>query len=210
MPRQTPKENTADLRGKIAREAAILLYFGLEKEYKQGKLKAAKNVGAHVLPSNLEVALELDRIADETEGSARTARLIQMRTQALKIMKLLDEYCPVLIGSVWRGTIRHGSDVDIEAFGDEPEEVVTLLKAGGLKITKTERMTVTEHGKTETSLHIHTEITGGHTTEIVVRAQEEAGKKRTCDTFGDQIKGLTIRQLEKLLKEDPTKKFIPS
>jgi predicted nucleotidyltransferase len=210
LPRQTSKENTADLRGKIAREAATLLYFGLEKEYKQAKVKAAKNVGAHVLPSNLEVALELDRIADETEESARTARLIQMRTQALKIMKLLDEYCPVLIGSVWRGTIRRGSDIDIEAFGDEPEEVVTLLKAGGLKITKTERMTVTEHGKTETSLHIHTEITGGHTTEIVVRAQEEAGKKRTCDTFGDQIKGLTIRQLEKLLKEDPTKKFIPS
>ena len=96
----------SDLRGKIAKEAATLLYFGAEKEYKQAKLKAAKTIGTHFLPTNLEVAVELDKIAEAHEGPARKERLIQMRQEALKIMKTLKEYSPILIGSVWRGTAK--------------------------------------------------------------------------------------------------------
>jgi len=55
------------LRKRIAREAASLLYFGAEKEYKQAKLKAAKTVKSKFLPTNLEVALELDKIARKTK-----------------------------------------------------------------------------------------------------------------------------------------------
>jgi predicted nucleotidyltransferase len=181
----------------------------MEKEYRQAKLKAAANLGVHVLPSNLEVALELDKVAQETEGSARTERLIQMRTEALTLMKALSVYCPVLIGSVWRGTIRRGSDIDIEVFHDTPEEVVTALGAAGLKIQKIEQMTTTEHGKTGTSLHIHGESTQKNPVEIVVRAGEEKGKRRKCDTYGDEIKGLTIQQLGKLLIENSSKQFLP-
>jgi hypothetical protein len=68
-----------DIHCRVAREAATLLYFGAEKEYKQAKLKAAKTFGVHFLPTNLEVALELDRIAEEKEGSARKERLVLMR-----------------------------------------------------------------------------------------------------------------------------------
>ena len=117
-----------DLKCRVAREAATLLYFGAEKEYKQAKEKAAKTLGTHFLPSNMEVALELDKIAEENEGAKRIERLIQMRNEALKIMKLLDAYCPVLIGSVWRGTIKQGSDIDIAVYTDEPEEIVQILK----------------------------------------------------------------------------------
>ena len=60
----------SDLRCKIAKEAATLLYFGAEKEYKQAKVKAAKTLGAHFLPTNLEVAVELDKIAEAQEGPA--------------------------------------------------------------------------------------------------------------------------------------------
>ncbi len=133
-----------------------------------------------------------------------------MRIEALEIMKMLDAYCPLLIGSVWRGTIRRSSDIDVEAYFDDPEEIVMLLKAGGLKISRTDRMTVTEHDKTETSFHIHAESSGKYIVEVVVRSIEEAGRKRICDTFGDKIKGLTIRELAKLLKENPTQTFIPS
>lgn len=120
--------NSLPLRKKIAREAASLLYFGIEKEYKQAKLKAAKTVRSKFLPTNREVALELDRIAEENEGSARNERLIQMRKEALTLMKTLRAYKPILIGSVWRGTIRHGSDIDIVVRHDEPEDISKILK----------------------------------------------------------------------------------
>jgi len=206
---KTSSKKTAELRRRIAREAAVLLYFGLEKEYKQAKLKAAESLSAHVLPSNLEVAIELDQIAEETEGPARGERLVQMRTDALKVMKALRVYCPVLLGSVWRGTIRKGSDIDIEAFSDEPESLVNVLNAGVVNVLKTQYVTTTEHGKAIVSFHVTAESTNGHQLEIVVRPSEETGKKRTCDTFGDEIKGLNVRDLERLLKEHPSNRFLP-
>ncbi|MEM2098962.1 MAG: nucleotidyltransferase domain-containing protein [Candidatus Bathyarchaeia archaeon] len=198
----------ASLRSKIAREAATLLYLGIEKEYKQAKLKAVETLGAHFLPTNLEVALELDRLADETEGTARRERLAKMRKTALEVMSILGNYHPVLVGSVWRGTIRCGSDIDLAVYHDSPSEIVSLLKASGLIISRVEKNTVTKKGKVESSVHIYVEI-AGHNVEIVVRSPEEKSKRKICEIFGDEIKGLNLRELEALLKENPHRKFIP-
>src|SRR4030066_1116952 len=92
------KTKPQELRRKVAREAAVLLYFGSEKEYKQAKVKAAETLRTHSLPSNREVALELDIVADENEGAARKQRLIQMRQEALEIMTAIEACKPVLIG----------------------------------------------------------------------------------------------------------------
>ena len=197
-------------RSKIAREAASLLYFGLEKEYKQAKVKAAQNLGIQILPSNLEVALELDQVAEENEGPNRTQNLIEMRKEALHIMKALKEYHPLLIGSVWRGTIRRGSDIDISVYNDAPCDVISSIKVVGLEISKTERMTITKHGKIEDSFHIYTHTLTNHPVEITVRNTDQAGKKRKCETFGDEIKGLTISELDKIIVANPSQRFIPS
>jgi predicted nucleotidyltransferase len=200
---------TADLNYRVAREAATLLYFGAEKEYKQAKVKAAETLGTHFLPSNLDVALELDKIAEENEGAQRKEHLIQMREEALKIMKLLDAYCPVLIGSVWRGTIRQGSDIDIAVYIDEPEEIVKILKAQEIRISKTAWTTVNKRGSTSASFHIYAETSVKLGLEIVARNTDEAGKKRKCEIFGDEMKGLRVQELEKVLKTNPTKQFLP-
>jgi predicted nucleotidyltransferase len=199
----------SDLRCKIAREAATLLYFGAAKEYKQAKIKAAKTLGSNFLPSNREVAVELDNIADMLEGPARKGRLSRMRKEALKIMKIFKEYCPILIGSVWRGNIRQGSDIDIALYHDTTDEIVDALKKNGFKISKTERTTETKMGTPESSFHIYVETTGKPTAELVVRNSEEAGSKRKCEIFGDEIKGMKIEELERLLNENPAEKFLP-
>jgi predicted nucleotidyltransferase len=199
-----------NLRNRVKREAATLLYFGAEKEYKQAKVKAAETFGVHFLPSNVEVALELDKIAEENEGTARRERLIQMRREALKIMKLLSSFYPVLIGSVWRGTIKRESDIDIAVYVDESEEVVNVLKAGGVKVLKAVWTSVNKRGATLESFHIYCETSAKHRLEIVVRDREEAGKKRKCETFGDELKGLNIKELAKVLERNPTQQFIPS
>jgi hypothetical protein len=199
-----------DLKQRVAKEAATLLYFGAEKEYKQAKDKAAQTFGVHFLPSNHVVALELDKIAEENEGPKRKARLIQMRKEALAIMQLLSGFCPVLIGSVWRGTIKQGSDIDIAVYADDPEEIVNSLKAGGVKILKTGWTTVNKRGTTLESFHIYAETRAKHGLEIVARSREESGKKRKCETFGDELKGLKLKELEKVLETNPTQQFIPS
>ena len=199
----------SDLRCKIAKEAATLLYFGAEKEYKQAKLKAARTLGTHFLPTNCEVAVELDKIAEAHEGPARKERLIQMRKEALRIMKILRAYSPILIGSVWRGTIRQGSDIDIAVYHDVPDEILNFLKSG-VKIAKTEWTTVTKRGKTEASFHIYVETSSKQKAEIVVRSPDEEGYRRKCEVFGDELKGLNVQELEWVLKENPAQKFIPA
>ena len=201
---------TAELKSKVAREAATLLYFGAEKEYKQAKVRAAETLGSHFLPSNLEIALELEKIAEENEGSKRKERLIEMRKEALKLMKILDAYCPVLIGSVWRGTIKRGSDIDIAAYADYPDAIIKALKEEDVKILKTVWTTVNKRGTTFASFHIYGETSSKYGLEIVARNEEEAGKKRKCEIFGDEMKGLDIKELKKVLDKNPTQQFIPS
>jgi predicted nucleotidyltransferase len=133
-----------------------------------------------------------------------------MRREALEVMKMVKPFCPVLIGSVWRGTIRRGSDIDIAVYHDAPEEITSLLEDNGLKILRAERVTVTKQGKTEASLHIHAETPSKHGVEVVVRAAEEAGRKRKCEVFGDEIRGLRVQELEKVLKENPGQRFLPA
>jgi predicted nucleotidyltransferase len=198
-----------EFKRRVAREAATLLYFGAEKEYKQAKDKAAQTLGTHFLPSNLEVALELDRVAEENEGAKRKERLVQMRGEALDVMRLLAGFCPVLIGSVWRGTIKQGSDIDIAVYADDPQEIVAALKAGGAGVLRTAWTTVNKRGATLESFHIYAQTNAKHGLEIVARSREEAGKKRRCETFGDELRGLTIRELDKILQSNPTQKFIP-
>jgi len=198
-----------NLRKRIAREAAILLYTSQEKEYKQAKKLAAKTLRVRVLPSNLEVAEELDKIAEEKEGSSRGKQLLQMRKEALKIMEALKEFNPRLVGSVWRGTAHQNSDIDIHTFSQDPKPVLDQLQECGYRVTSSEWRSVTKRGKKVSSFHIHLVLSSGNEAEVVVRDPEKLGRLERCEIYGDAITGLSSPQLLKVLKESPLQKFVP-
>lgn len=197
-----------DMRRNVAREAAALIYFGIEKEYKQAKIRAAKILGINFLPTNIEVAMELDRMAEENEGAARMERLVKKRREALNLMKILEKYSPLLVGSVWRGTIHRESDIDIVVYHNDPREILTLLEKR-FKILEHGWIAVTKKGKPKKSFHILLELSNSEKAEINVRGAEEIGIKEICEIYGDTISGLDISGLEKLLAENPTKRFVP-
>lgn len=197
------------MRKKVAREAALLLYTSQQKEFKQAKLKAAQTVGARILPSNLEVAVELNEIADEYEGQKRLRHLTQMRREALEIMKSVKDFNPRLIGSVWRGTAHRNSDIDIVVFSPNPKLTVNQLKRDGYEISKTERVSKVTGEGSEESFHIYMPLPSGDEAEIIVRGLEKMNKKKMCEIYGDVIRGLNITQLEGILKEEPTRRFLP-
>jgi len=197
------------LKKRVAREAALLLYTLQEKEYKQAKKRAAENLGARVLPSNLEVARELDAIAEDREGSLRHERLVQMRKEALKIMRVLENFNPLLVGSVWRGTINKNSDIDVVAFASKPDAILAQLQKTGFPISKTEWMAVTKEGGKETSFHIYLALPSGNEAEVVVRPPDKRGYYEKCEIYGDKVTGLSIQQLAKVLEENPLARFVP-
>jgi len=198
------------VKAKVAREAAILLYSQLEKEYKQAKLKAANTWGTRVLPSNREVAEELDKVADEAEGSIRRERLVQMRKDALSVMVTLGDLHPRLVGSVWRGTTHKHSDIDIEAFTSDPEIVLERLRQSGLNFRGVEWQPVTKGDSIEVALHVYLVLPSGNEAEVVVRSPEKLNETEKCEIFGDTIKGLNVHQLRKVLMENPTRMFVPN
>jgi predicted nucleotidyltransferase len=185
------------------------LYTSQEKEYKQAKQRAAQALGARVLPSNRDVANELDLLADELEGSARQERIVQMRHEALEIMKVLKGFQPILIGSVWRGTANRHSDIDIVTFSAQPTKVQAKLEHEGFAVTKTEWQSAPKVDKGDRSFHIYVDLQSGNQVEVVVRSVERMNQKVICEIYGDTVTGLNLQELMNLLRENPLKKFMP-
>jgi predicted nucleotidyltransferase len=191
-------------RSDVAREAARILYSRNIKEYKEAKEIAAANLGVKLLPSNYEVAIELDRLAEKIEGSSRYERLIEMRKIALEIMYAIKKYSPKLIGSVWRGVAREGSDIDIIVSHDKPNEVLEELF--NYNLIKVKESFFMLDGIPHKSLHLWFKIKS-YDAEIVIHPREIV--KERCEIFGDEKRGLKIEQLEKLIESDPLRRFIP-
>jgi len=189
-------------RSSVAAEAARLLYSGAAEEYIKAKEMAAASLGAKAVPSNYEVAVELDRLADEAEGGERQRRLVEMRKTALGVMKSLSAFSPRLIGSVWRGTARRGSDVDVVALAEAPMRVEAALTGYGIL----EKGEVTFKGGVH-AYHIKLTV-GSDEVEVVVRAPSEYTEDR-CDVYGDVKRGVTLPELERLLRVDPLRRFVP-
>jgi len=202
--------HSADSRAKVANEAASLLYTEQEKEYKQAKLKAAKMLGLHVLPSNAEIAAALDQIAEEREGEEREKNLVLKRKEALEIMESLKENHPRLTGSVWRGTAHKNSDIDVVAFSDNPEAVLRKLQRSNYKITSKEWQSVTEHGEEIRTFHVHLTLLSNNEVEVIVRSLERIHVKEVCEIYGDVQTGLEIDELTRLLETAPTRKLTPT
>lgn len=195
-------------RHDVAREAARLLYNRSVKEYKNAKEMAAASLGSRALPSNYEIAVELDVLTDEYEGPGRQRMLIGMREIALDVMKELGDLSPVLIGSVWRGTVRKGSDIDIIVYHPESAKVAQIL--GKYTIVEEVKTQFIVDGMPMTSTHISM-IIDEYPVEVVVRLPEDRDfyTDERCETYGDFKRGISLRELEKLMSADPLRRFIP-
>jgi predicted nucleotidyltransferase len=198
-----------DPRHEVAREAARLLYTGASEEYMHAKEQAAQSLGIETKPSNHEVAVELDLLADEIEGKDRAEFIIKMRGLALGLMSVLSDVKPVLRGSVWRGTARKGSDIDIDVYSNEPGEVKRLLEDSYYEVSSVEENVAASGRETSRSTHIKVLLEDEIEGEVVVRPVEEHGLEVRCEVYGDIKKGLRFPELEKLMNTDPLRKFVP-
>src|SRR5215208_6890093 len=134
----TAHERMSDsrLRQAIALEAARLMYERVESEYFTAKRKAAKRlcrggVKPEDLPSNAEIREQIQLFARIHEGDKRTQHLLEMRLEALRLMRVLRPFRPRLIGSVMTGHVRKGRDIDLHVFTDTVGLVTDLLEGEG-------------------------------------------------------------------------------
>ena len=123
--RSKPPLQRSKLRRQIAFEAAQLLYRRQETEYYTAKMKAARRickgwVKPADLPGNAEIRDEVLSLTRTFERDTCADELREMRFEALRMMRVLANFKPKLIGSVLTGHIRRGSDIDLHVFCNSP------------------------------------------------------------------------------------------
>jgi hypothetical protein len=111
---------------------------------------------------------------------------------------------------VWRGTAHQNSDIDILTYAENPREIVLALQTNHYSIANTEFQTVIWKGAKKRFFHIYIDLPSTSKVEIVVHPREDINHPFKCEIYGDPIIGLTIQQLQQILKEDPDRKFVPS
>src|ERR1051325_11028672 len=189
------------LRQAIALEAARLMYERVESEYYTAKRKAAKRVCRQQvkpedLPSNAEIREQIQLFARLHEGENRTRHLREMRLEALRLMRLLRQFRPRLIGSVMTGHVRKGSDIDIHLFSDSVGLITDLLEQEGYQ-HDVERKQVVKHGEARVFTHVH--VPGRFNFELTVYAEDKAHYVFKSSVTGKAIERASVRELEELI-----------
>ena len=134
-PRSTSRIDAhADVRNRVAREAARLIGVGEAADYPHARNKAAQRLGvsdATLLPANrdIEVALrEYQRLFRPDTGN-RTQRY---REAAVEAMEFLASFQPMLAGPVLDGTADAHAVVTLHLHADDTDAVIHHLRQHGI------------------------------------------------------------------------------
>lgn len=192
------------VRRQIAFEAAQLMYRRQESEYYRAKMKAARRickgwVKPSDLPSNAEIRDQVQMLARMHEGPQRDQDLLEMRLEALRLMRVLRAFRPRLIGSVMTGHVRKGSDIDLHVFSDSYEAVTAALDLEGL-VYDVERKRVRKHGEERIFTHVH--VRDRFPFELTVYAANQAHYVFKSSVTGKAIERASIAELEQLLQRE--------
>ena len=177
------------------------MYERVESEYFRAKMKAARRfckgwVKPADLPSNAEIRDEIQSFARLHEGEKRLENLLEMRLEALHLMRLLRRYRPRLIGSVFTGHIRKGSDIDLHLFSDSIDAITLDLDSEGY-VYDVEKKQVRKNNEERIFTHIH--IQGRFPFELTVYSSDQAHFVFKSSITGKAIERASIAELEQFL-----------
>lgn len=193
------------IRRQIAFLAAQLMYHRTESEYFTAKRKAAKQLGVEYrfrpgdLPSNAEIRDQIQAMARTHEGPRRLERLREMRVEALRLMRKLARFRPRLIGSVWTGHVRSGSDIDIHLFSDSQSIVTDCLDEYSLSY-EVQHKRIVKYGEERVFTHIH--IDDRFPYELTLYPEDKAHYVFKSSITGKAIERASIAELESALKAE--------
>ena len=151
------------------------------------------------LPSNREIRDQVQSLARMHEGERRTENLREMRVAALRMMRILANFRPRLIGSTMTGHVRQGSDIDVHCFSDSIEAVSAALEAEGTS-HEVERKKVRKQGVEQTFVHIH--AWDRFPFELTIYGSQMAHYVFKSSVTGKAIERASIAELEQMLSRE--------
>ena len=128
------EESRGGLRAEIAAAAAgMIAEDGLD--YASAKRKAyerltggkGSRIAKALLPSNEEIEDALREYQQIFQSDSQPARLRALRQKALALMRLLEDFSPMLTGAVANGTAGEYSDIHLHCFADSAKDLGIFL-----------------------------------------------------------------------------------
>jgi hypothetical protein len=131
-----------DERHQIAQFAArIMVEDGIE-DYATAKRKAARQAGVpdtRQLPTNEEIEAAVRTHQTLFEGEKHRARLGELRSVAITLMRKLNAFNPHLTGSVLSGRAGKYADINLHLYTDNPKALQLYLIDRGISYTEGHR-----------------------------------------------------------------------
>ena len=127
-------------RSRIAQAAARLIAEHGMTDWSAAKRKAARQLGVPEdarLPSNEDVQQALTDYHALFADAAHTASLHAQRVTALRWMRRLERWSPLLVGGVAAGWATVHSDIRIEIVADDPKAIEMILVGEGVQYAAT-------------------------------------------------------------------------
>lgn len=195
----------ARLRQQIAFEAARMMYERVETEYYTAKRKAARLLRVEHrfkpgdLPSNAEIRDQIQAFARMHEGEKRKDNLRAMRVESLRLMRKLVRFRPRLIGSVWTGHVRKGSDIDIHIFSNNLPAVTAVLDENVLQYDVEFKRIVKFH---EERVFTHIHVYDRFNYELTLYPEDKVSYVFKSSITGKAIEKASIAELEAMLRAE--------
>jgi hypothetical protein len=105
------------------------------QDYSYAKRKAARQLGAGddaCLPTNSEIEQQLKLHFEIFRSEQQPRHLHQLRSEALAVMRRLEQFNPHLAGAVLDGTAGRYAETEIHLFADSVKEVELFLLNSGI------------------------------------------------------------------------------
>lgn len=129
MPRNRSRRDDNQRRHLAYLAARLMAEEGVQ-DYAYAKQKAARSAGledSHALPDNREIEAALREYQGLYQSEDQPAELRGLREVAVKVMRELAEFNPLLVGPVLNGTANQFSEVTLQLFADDPKSLTLFL-----------------------------------------------------------------------------------
>jgi hypothetical protein len=186
------------MRERIAQAAARLIAEDGMLDFSSAKRKAARQIGAadtHNLPSNTELQLALKAYQALYHGQEQPAQLRQLREEALRFMRQLADFNPLLTGSVLTGTASRHSDINLAVFADSSKEIELYLLKNAIPFETGERRLK----QNNESVMIPVFTLSGNVAEVHVAVHDPNELRRNTALDSKTPDRAKIKQVEALL-----------
>ena len=182
-------------RASIAQAAARLIAEHGITDWSLAKRKAARALDLPeraALPNDEEIEEALRDYHALFGGDAHVASLRAQREEALRWMKRLEAFRPLLVGGVAEGWATEHSDIRLELTADDAKSVELAL----LNASWAYRALPARNGEAPSDLYIDTPHGG---VRLTVRTREAARQLPRRDRHGQEEVRLDALELERLL-----------